>query len=191
MPSPTASEFVFVSSSHIYSFPIVLIPAYSRSLSLFHCSLIPLDLIGFNVAHAPTSSLRITSLPGHVHPVPDHASCAGVLFLSCNSIVVMEYGSCYGSLLLSLITALVMNYCPCHGFSLLSLILVLVTDSRSCYRFSYLSWILILVTDSRTCHGFSFLSWILILVTDHPSCHPSLFGSPIVCLAMHYFPSLS
>jgi len=152
MPSPTASEFAFVSSAHIYTFPIVLILAYSRSPSLFHCSLIPLDLIAFNLTHAPSSSPRIPPLPGHVHPVPDHASCAGVLSLSCNAIAVTEYGSCHGSLLLSLITALVTNYCPCHGFSFLSRILVLVTDSRSCHGFSFLSRILVLVTDSRFCH---------------------------------------
>jgi len=93
MPSPTASEFAFVSLLHIYPFPIVLIPAYSRSPSLFHCSLIPLDLIAFTLAHAHSSSPRIAPLPNHVHPVPDHASCAGVLSLSCNAIVVMEYGS--------------------------------------------------------------------------------------------------
>jgi len=171
MPSPTASEFAFVSSSHIYLFPIVLIPAYSHSPSLFHCSLIPLDLIAFTLAHAPSSSPPIAPLPGHMHPVPDHASCAGVLSLSCNAIVVTEYGSCHGSLLLSLIPALVTNYCPCLGFSFLSRILVFVTDSRSYHGFSFLSRILVLVTDSRSCYGLMFFSRITPLVTHHCSGH--------------------
>jgi len=146
MPSPTASEFAFVSSSHIYPFAIVLIPAYSRSPSLFHCSLILLDLIAFTLAHAPSSSLHIAPPPGHVHPVPDHASCAGVLFLSYNAIVVIEYGSCHPSLLLSLITAHVTNYCPCHGFSFLSRILILVTDHLSWHPSSFGSGIVCLIT---------------------------------------------
>jgi len=158
MPSPTASKFAFVSSSHIYLFPIVLIPAYSCSPSLIHCSLIPLDLIVFTLAHVPSSSPRIAPLPSHVDPVPDHASCAGVLSLSCNAIVVTEYGSCHRSQLLSLITALVRNYCPYYGFSFLSRLLVLVTYSHSCYGFSSLSWIPMLVKASRYCHGLSFLS---------------------------------
>jgi len=171
MPSPTASQFAFVSASHIYLFPIVLIPTYSRSPSIFHCSLIPLDLITFTLAHAPTSSPRIAPLPGHVHPVPDHASCGGVLSLFCNAIVVTEYGSCHGSLLLSRILFPVTDSCSCHGFSCLSRILVLVTDSRACHRFSCSSRILILVTDSHSCHRFSFLLRIIPLVTHHCSGH--------------------
>ena len=93
MPKPTTSEFAFVSTSHIDTFPIVAIPEYSPSMSLFHCSLILLDRIAFTLAHALFSSLRIANLPGHVHPVPDHSSCAGVLSLSFNAIVVTEYGS--------------------------------------------------------------------------------------------------
>ena len=171
MPIPTPSEFPFVSWSYIYPFPNVLIPVYTTFLSLFHCFLILLDLRTFTLSHAPSSSPRIPSLPGYVHPVPDHAPCAELVSFSCNAIIVTEYGSCYGSMLWSLICTLVKNYRFCHRYSFLSRILFLVPDSYSRYRLSV-------------------LSQILILVTDHPSCHPLLFGSPIICLVPHYFPSL-
>ena len=158
MPSPTTSEFAFVSSTHIYPFPIILIPEYWNSLSLFYCSLILLDLIILTLTHTPFSIVCIASPPCYVHPVPDHASFARVLSLSCNAIVITEYRTCNRSLPLLLITAFITNCYLSYRFLCLASILILITDSCSSHRFSFLLRIFILVMDSCSCHGFLFLS---------------------------------
>jgi len=171
MPILTTTKFAFVSSSYTYLFPIILIPQYLCTPSLFYCSLIPLDLIAFTLIHNTSSSPYIAPLRRHMHPVLDHTFCTGVLSSYCIAIIVAKYTSCHIFLLFSLITSLVNNYSPSHVFAFLLRILVPNMDSFSCYKFSCLLQILVVVRDSYSCYGFLFLLQIHILVTDSHSCY--------------------